>query len=479
MLYHNVQVMAHSLRFVDAGAVFVASAVGAWLGVEASPGARLALLPSILVFSVAFVIAFMAVADRLHIYVARRTEEVGRELFALSEVTLYAMGLACATTEVSGMKLPGASYLQALAAAVVVLVALRLAMRYTLRRLRRAGDDYRIWLIVGHNDRSADIAATVLANPHFGIRIEEIVDIEVGTSAPSIDRLRAPELAGLKLRVLESAHDIRKIVATHVIDEVVVTLPVRSSYDQIREILDICCEAGISVKLGPDVFEKSGYFTEVAHVGAIPMVTHYSGPANYRELMLKRMIDLAGSALGLLLLSPLLAAIALAVRLTSPGPALFVQTRVGLHGRHFRMVKFRSMVKDADSLRPQLEGLNEQDECAFKIRNDSRITPLGKWLRKYHLDELPQLWNVVVGDMSLVGPRPLPVKEAFGNEWWQRRRLTMPPGLTCHWQLREDRSFPFKQWMELDMDYIDRWSLWLDIKLIAQTVATVARGKGW
>ena len=481
MLYHNVQVMAHSLRFIDTAAVVTAAATAAWYGIpESAEVSRTALIHPLAVFSLSLGFYFAAIAERLHVYIARRTEDVGSELFSIAEVILYATGLACATTEILAAHLPGSSYLKALAAGIALLLGLRLAMRFTLRGLRRRGDDYRVWLIVGHNERAADIAQTVLANPHFGIRIEEIVNVAGDEGARELPArfLEAP-LAGLRRRVLGSTQQVREIVATNVIDEVVVTLPVRSCYDRIREILDICCEAGISVKLGPEAFEKSGFSTEVAHVGSIAMVTHYSGPANYRELMMKRFIDFVGATLGLIILSPLLAGIALAVKLTSPGPVFFVQIRVGLHGRHFRMVKFRSMVKDADGQRDELEQLNEQDECAFKIRNDSRITPLGRWLRKYHLDELPQFWNVLVGDMSLVGPRPLPVREAFGNEWWQRRRLTMPPGLTCHWQLAADHSMPFKQWMELDMAYIDRWSLWLDMKLIARTFATVARGKGW
>jgi len=478
VLYHNVQVMAHSLRLIDAVSVATASVGALWysdLGNAAS-------LQAIVVFCGAMVVYFMVVAERLHVYFARRTEDIARELFALCEVLLYAAGLACATAEIIGHGLPGLGYLRALAAATVVLLGLRLAMRFTVRRLRRRGDDYRVWLIVGHNDRAANLAETILANPHFGIRIDEVVDLAERGTAPPLRTLRFARkpLSAVKSRVLHGTEAIREIVATRVIDEVVVTLPVRSCYDMIREIVDICSEAGISVKLRPEVLEMPGFSTEVSHVGSIPMVTHYSGPSNYRLLIAKRIIDVIGATAGLLILSPLLVGLAIAVKLTSPGSIFFIQTRVGLHGRIFQMVKFRSMVREAPLIRAEITGLNQRDGVAFKIRNDARITPFGRWMRKYRFDEFPQLWNVLVGDMSLVGPRPFPVYEAFwGDEWWRRRRLSMPPGITCLWQLADDPSMPLRQWMELDMDYIDRWSLWLDLKLIALTFATVARGRGW
>ena len=473
--------MAQSLRFVDAAVAAIGSTLVAWHVLGAGPGAPETYLPTLKVFAAVYFFAFLFIASRLRLYIARRTEELPHELFALGEVILYACSVAAIAAEGFGPGLPGKGYLVALGASFVLLPGLRLAMRFTIRYLRRAGDDYRVWLIIGHNSRSAEIARIVMSNPHFGIRIEEIVDIAAeGSEAPELPaQFREPPLSGIACRVLPSTESVRDLVEAHVVDEVVVTLPLRSCYDRIRRVLDICGEAGISVKLGPEAFEKSGFSTELSHVGAVPMITHYSGPSNHRLLLLKRMIDAFGAAAGLVLLSPLLVGIALAVKVSSPGPVLFRQTRVGLHGRHFQMVKFRSMVKDAPRLREAIAPRNERDGTAFKIRNDSRITPLGRWLRKYHLDELPQLWNVLVGDMSLVGPRPLPVAEAFGDEWWQRRRLTMPPGLTCLWQLEDDPTIPFRQWMQLDMDYIDRWSLWLDFKLIARTFATIARGRGW
>jgi exopolysaccharide biosynthesis polyprenyl glycosylphosphotransferase len=481
MLYHNVQVMAHSLRFIDAAAAVSASTVLVWYGMEGGPAVREAHLVAVEIFAASFFVAFLVLAERMHIYFARRTEDVAHELFAVCEVGLYAGCIAAVTTEIWGGGLPRYSYLQGLGAALFVLPALRLAMRFTLRRLRRRGDDYRVWLIVGHNDRAADLAETILSNPHFGIRIEEIVDLDDGTGGTSPERRKfeANPPSGVKLRIVHDVEQIREIVATRVIDEVVVTLPMRSHYDTVSRILDFCCGVGISVRIRPQVFETLGYATEVTYVGKIPMVTHFNGPSNYRQLLIKRFIDVIGSGLGLLVLSPFFAVIALAIKMGSPGPVFFRQTRVGLHGRHFQVVKFRSMVKDALQIRDQLTSRNERDGLAFKIRNDFRITPLGKWLRKYRIDELPQLWNVLVGDMSLVGPRPFPVTEAHGFEWWQRRRHTMPPGLTCLWQLEDNPRMPLREWMELDMAYIDRWSLWLDFKLIVRTFGTVMRGNGW
>ena len=480
MLYHNVQVMGQSLRFVDASAAVCASTALVWYAIEV-PSEREALRGAVQFFAISFLVSFLILAERLRIYFARRTEDITHELLAVSEVGLYSCCIAAVGTEIWGGGLPRASYLQALGAALFAAPTLRLVMRFTIRRLRRRGDDYRVWLIVGHNDRAADLARTILANPHFGIRIEEIVDIGdgSGTESPERRKFEANPPKGVKLRVIQEVEQLRDIVATQVIDEVVVTLPMRSHYDTVSRILQVCCGAGISVRVRPQAYDVLGFATELSHIGKIPMLTHYNGPSNYRQLAVKRVIDVIGSGAGLLILVPVFAFIAALIKATSRGPVFFRQTRVGLHGRHFELVKFRSMVKDAPAQRDLLDGSNERDGTAFKIHNDSRVTPVGKWLRKHHLDEFPQLWNVLVGDMSLVGPRPLPVKEAHGNEWWQRRRLTMPPGLTCLWQVEDDPRMPFHEWMALDMAYIDTWSIWLDLKLIALTFGTVLRGNGW
>jgi lipopolysaccharide/colanic/teichoic acid biosynthesis glycosyltransferase len=181
----------------------------------------------------------------------------------------------------------------------------------------------------------------------------------------------------------------------------------------------------------------------------------------------------------LVLLAPLLLAVALLINLTSPGPIFFGQERVGLNKRRFKIYKFRTMIPNAERIQEELLHLNEMKGPAFKIKNDPRVTPIGRILRKTSIDELPQLFNVLKGDMSLVGPRAMSVRDyQLFNEDWQRRRFSVPPGITCLWQINGRNLIPFEQWMELDMQYIDKWSLWLDLKILARTIPAVLRGSG-
>jgi len=179
------------------------------------------------------------------------------------------------------------------------------------------------------------------------------------------------------------------------------------------------------------------------------------------------------------LLLPLFVLTAVLIRLTSRGPAVFVQKRLGLNKRHFGIYKFRTMVVDAEKRMKEIEHLNEVTGPVFKIKNDPRITPLGRFLRKTSIDELPQLFNVLKGDMSLVGPRPLPIRDYEGfNEDWQRRRFSVRPGITCLWQIGGRSSISFEKWMELDLQYIDKWSLKLDMEILVKTIPAVLRGSG-
>ena len=190
-------------------------------------------------------------------------------------------------------------------------------------------------------------------------------------------------------------------------------------------------------------------------------------------------MDVAGATALLILLSPLMLLVALLVKLTSPGPVFFVQERLGLHKRRFPMFKFRTMVVDAEERQEELESLNEAGGPVFKLRNDPRVTPLGRWLRKTSLDELPQIFNVLLGELSLVGPRPLPLRdfERF-DEFWFNRRFSVKPGLTCIWQVSGRSQTSFDRWIRQDLEYIDNWSLALDLKLLLKTIPAVLRGTG-
>jgi exopolysaccharide biosynthesis polyprenyl glycosylphosphotransferase len=210
-----------------------------------------------------------------------------------------------------------------------------------------------------------------------------------------------------------------------------------------------------------------------------PVLTLRRGPASAWWGGLKRMLDFTFSLLALVGFLPILLATALAIRLDSPGPVLFSQERVGLNKRRFKLHKFRTMVPDAEQRIAELEKLNEQVGPVFKIRNDPRVTRVGKVLRKYSLDELPQFINVLTGEMSLVGPRPLPVRDYKGFSLdWHRRRFSVRPGITCLWQVSGRNNIPFSRWMELDLEYIDNWSLWLDLKILLLTIPAVIKGRG-
>jgi exopolysaccharide biosynthesis polyprenyl glycosylphosphotransferase len=195
--------------------------------------------------------------------------------------------------------------------------------------------------------------------------------------------------------------------------------------------------------------------------------------------IVKRIIDTVFSAILLILLNPILLVAAVLIKCSSNGPILFRQERVGVNKRRFMILKFRTMVPNAEKMLAKLEESNEVPGPVFKIRKDPRITPIGKILRRTSIDELPQLFNVLKGDMSLVGPRPLPVRDYEGfSEDWQRRRFSVRPGITCLWQVSGRSSIPFEQWMKLDLQYLDEWSLWLDMKILARTVSAVLKGSG-
>jgi exopolysaccharide biosynthesis polyprenyl glycosylphosphotransferase len=233
------------------------------------------------------------------------------------------------------------------------------------------------------------------------------------------------------------------------------------------------------MRLNADIFglRKARWLAE--DYGGGYYIASFTGAGEGWPLAIKRSLDVAVSTVLLMLLLPLLLAVAIAIKLTSKGPVLFLQERIGLNKRRFNIYKFRTMIPNAEKLMRELEGRNEVSGPVFKIKNDPRITPIGRFLRRSSIDELPQLMNVLKGDMSLVGPRPLPVRDYEGfSADWQRRRFSVRPGITCLWQVNGRSTVSFDQWMMLDLKYMDEWSLWLDLKILAKTVPAVLKGAG-
>jgi exopolysaccharide biosynthesis polyprenyl glycosylphosphotransferase len=261
------------------------------------------------------------------------------------------------------------------------------------------------------------------------------------------------------------------------VDEVVFIVP-RMWLERIQDSIQICETQGIRTHVAADLFNLNIARAKYNDLEGFPLLTFETTFAMEWQLFLKRCIDLFFSFFTLVLLLPLFFIVAILIKLTSKGPVFFKQRRVGINGRIFHLYKFRSMYKDAQDKMMDVMHLNEMDGPVFKIKDDPRITPLGKFLRKTSIDELPQLYNVLVGHMSLVGPRPPIPAEVNEYELWHRRRLSMRPGLTCLWQISGRNQVDFDEWMKLDMKYLDNWSLWLDFGILVKTIPTVLFGIG-
>jgi exopolysaccharide biosynthesis polyprenyl glycosylphosphotransferase len=264
-----------------------------------------------------------------------------------------------------------------------------------------------------------------------------------------------------------------------VVDEVAMYLPLRSFYERSFGAAALCEQHGIIMRFDGDIFGLKKSRSTADEFDGDHHVASYTGVRDWWPLVAKRILDLVLSLALLLFLLPLFVIVALLIKYSSAGPIFFSQERMGLNKRRFLIFKFRTMLPNAEKMLAELEQHNEVSGPVFKIREDPRITPIGKVLRRTSIDELPQLFNVLKGDMSLVGPRPLPVRDYEGfSEDWQRRRFSVRPGITCLWQVSGRSSIPFEQWMKMDLQYMDEWSLWLDMKILMQTVSAVLKGTG-
>jgi exopolysaccharide biosynthesis polyprenyl glycosylphosphotransferase len=324
-----------------------------------------------------------------------------------------------------------------------------------MRHRARTGKEVTEIILVGSEERNAEFAALLEEHPEWSLRVAA--------------RLNPNGSLLTELPALLHRYPVGCVVFS-------VT---QTAFSEIEKAILACEVEGVEAWLVADFVKTSIARATVDDFFGKPLLIFRTTPETSWQLVCKRLIDVAGAMLGLAIIGPLIMLpVAVILKLSSPGPILFRQKRSGLRGRPFTMYKFRSMVTNAEMLQAELEIYNEMSGPVFKMKADPRITPIGRFLRRTSMDELPQLWNVLVGDMSLVGPRPPIPSEVQHYDPWHRRRLSMKPGLTCIWQISGRNKIGFDQWMKLDLQYIDNWSLWLDLKILARTVPVVLTGLG-
>ena len=353
----------------------------------------------------------------------------------------------------------------------VFLLLEKIALRVIARYVRAKGLNYRTILIVGTGRRALEVARMINEHKYWGYKLLGFVS----------DGHRLPNGWG-RYRIFGDVPDLRRLLESGMgvgepVDEIVFAVT-RKKLDEMKQIFLFCEELGIRARVAMNFFQNRVARIEIEELEGIPFLTFTTTPSNESQLAIKRLLDIAVSALLLVLAAPLILLVALAIKLTSPGSVFFKQTRIGLNGRIFTLYKFRTMIEDAHERREEVSHLNEMTGPVFKAKDDPRVTAVGRVLRKFSLDEIPQLWNVFRGDMSLVGPRP-PIPEEVANyHRWHRRRLSMKPGLTCLWQISGRNNVDFDRWMQLDLQYIDNWSPLLDVKILLRTIPAVLSGRG-
>jgi len=342
-------------------------------------------------------------------------------------------------------------------------------VRRALLYLRKKGKNLRNVIIVAEGEKAVEKVAEEIERNHLlGLRIKGVITL----SKTNLSTIGGIPVVG-QLANLE-------VVLDHEVVDCVIFLTGYEQNERVKDAIIQCDQRGLEIWVQFDFVKKTISAVDVEKFKGMPFLNFHSGPENAAAIVFKYAADRIVSLILLILLAPVFLFVIIGIKFTSPGPVIFKQHRVGMNGRRFVFLKFRSMVNNAEQLRDDLHQRNEMRGPVFKIKDDPRITPFGKFLRKTSLDELPQLWNVLTGDMSLVGPRPPIPSEVKHYTGWQRRRLSMKPGITCIWQVEgRNKIRDFSDWAKLDLEYIDNWSLWLDLKLLLKTIPAVLKATGF
>jgi exopolysaccharide biosynthesis polyprenyl glycosylphosphotransferase len=416
--------------------------------------------------AMATLLAWLLAAWAFQVYDVYRVRPLGAELARLlragvgTGLGITALGFLAKEEEVSRVVI-----VIYLVLAVVILLVSRAALRFVAHLARRRGFNGHVYAVVGTGSSAEEMVDHFANHPEWGYTFAGHILIDAVALAPRTGKL------------LGRVSELEVILEKHVIDEVVFTVA-RDGMGDLNDAVATCEEFGVGVRICLDMLHVGPARVSVEDVGGLPTLALTRTPTNALGLALKRLFDLAVSFAALVLMAPVLGLTALAIRLDSAGPVYFRQRRVGLNGRTFDMLKFRSMYADAEQRLEALKAFNEMSGPVFKMSNDPRITRVGRFIRRTSIDELPQFWNVLRGEMSVVGPRPPVPSEVKQYKRWQRRRLSVKPGITCTWQVSGRNDIDFEQWMKLDLAYIDSWSLWQDVRIVARTIPAVLRARG-
>jgi exopolysaccharide biosynthesis polyprenyl glycosylphosphotransferase len=414
-----------------------------------------------------FSFALIMTSRRMHLYTPLRITSI------LHEQQLSVQ--ACLT---SGLLLTGTLYLihaqnipRSIVLITVTLVTVGLSLRRLVYRLliyRRfeRGQGTRNVLIVGTGPEAHALRHHLESIRHLGYTFKGYVDFP---SANSVMTTTSGDVVGHFDKLFDHA---RK----HFVDEIFFTTPCERGI--VQEVLEQARVHGVDLRVVPDMYDGLAWNSPIEYIGQFPTIPLHSGTVPELELLLKRLLDIVFSATAIVMMSPVLLAVAIAVKMSSHGPVFYVSERIGKKGRVFKCIKFRTMVRDAEKRRADIMHMNERDGVLFKISNDPRITRVGRFLRKYSLDELPQFFNVLRGDMSVVGPRPPLASEVREYKLSHLRRLDVMPGVTGLWQVQGRKDPSFDSYISLDVTYIENWSIWLDLQIIARTVGVVFGGTG-
>ena len=464
MLRERARLLERALMGFDLGsaaAVFLAAALTSWPGArmrQLGMSAQFFLTPCLLVAALRW----------LGAYGSFRVTALREEFRLISAAVLLSGAGRLGTAWLAQHDLPERSELFLfLLLLLLVLFSSRIGLRLALRQLRRHGYNVRYFVIVGTGLRAREVREAMTSQQYWGIRVLGHLQArrrEAGSCWSRDD-----------MDILGDIGELNAILQRYVVDAVFFVVE-ELGPQGLPDALACCRRLGVPALVDLHPFEQSGHL-QLSEFARSPLLvirqTRLEGPRAW----FKRAFDVMVAALGLAGTAPLMLGIAVSIKLNSSGPVLFRQRRVGMHGRLFSMLKFRTMVDGAEGLREQFARQNEMDGPVFKMRDDPRITAVGRCLRRLSLDELPQLWNVLAGHMSLVGPRPPLPQEVEQYESWQRRRLSVRPGLTCLWQVSGRNDLSFERWMKLDLDYIDNWSWWLDLKILWRTLPAMVRGQ--